>query len=126
MPDLPGAIRSCLYFHGPTAEVLDIPSSEPRSDLPAMTSGDLRGQLGKALRRAQIEDAKIVVPGVRSSRGGVEESRLEWLRPALQAGERHGVGHLHQCSRVRLWRILKKLPTPSRQGVLNRNYEHEL
>ena len=59
-----------LFFHGRTGDVLDIPAGEPRTQLLAMTGGDLRMQLREALEQARAGNPRVVVERVRTGRDG--------------------------------------------------------
>lgn len=57
-----------LFVHGQLRDWLDIPTGEPRADVLAMASGDLRVQLREGLRQAEAGGQKVVLPGVDASR----------------------------------------------------------
>ncbi|MGA1859891.1 chemotaxis protein CheB [Azospirillum sp. 11R-A] len=59
------------YLFGPTGEFLDLPTGEPPWDLTAMTRGELRLQLRRAVAQAIASHGRIQISGIRHNRQGV-------------------------------------------------------
>ncbi|KAA0572861.1 response regulator [Azospirillum sp. Sh1] len=59
------------YLFGPTGEFLDLPTGEPPWDLTAMTRGELRLQLRRAVAQALASHGRVQISGIRHKRQGV-------------------------------------------------------
>ena len=59
------------YLFGPTGEFLDLPTGEPPWDLTAMTRGELRLQLRRAVAQALASHDRVQISGIRHKRQGV-------------------------------------------------------
>ncbi|WP_247878207.1 chemotaxis protein CheB [Azospirillum sp. TSO22-1] len=59
-----------LYLYGPTGDFLDLPTGEMPQDLTAMMRGDLRLKVRGAVKRVLSSGQRVIVTGVRQTRGG--------------------------------------------------------
>ncbi|MFC7333891.1 CheR family methyltransferase [Rhodocista pekingensis] len=119
--DSKGQIR---FIHGNLQDILVIPPGEPRIDLLAMTSGDLRVQLRDALRKASTEKRKIVVGDVRPGRDSTAGSLRLSVIP-IQAGRRLPEPHFVVIFQPE-GRAADPPPVPADQEPLVARLEHEL
>ncbi len=64
--------RKCevLYFYGPTSQYLDLPIGEPTLDLLTMSREGLRTKLRAAIHKADRENQRVNVVGLRVKRNG--------------------------------------------------------
>lgn len=76
-----------LFVHGHVGDWLQIPTGEPRAEILAMVSGDLRVQLREGLRQSETTGQKVVLSGVTSGRLGAGRSVRVVILP-LQGGRR--------------------------------------
>lgn len=113
-----------LYFHGQTGDILDIPAGEPRTDLLAMTSGDLRVRLREALERARHEAAPVVVPGVRTTRDGRQRTLRLVVVPVR--GDRSAAGRHFSVSFIQETEIGPPAPVSAEQEPMVERLEREL
>lgn len=59
------------YLFGPTGDFLALPTGEPPWDLTAMTRGELRLQLRRAVAQALASHGRVQISGIRHKRHGV-------------------------------------------------------
>ena len=79
--------HECLYSLGPTDRYLRVAPGHPTHDLLAMARQGMRTKLRSAIQRASQENARIVVPGGRTSHGGNPGSFSIAVQPVLSEGE---------------------------------------
>lgn len=113
-----------MFFHGSTSDVLDIPAGEPRTDLLAMTGGDLRMQLRQALDQARAENARVVVERVRTGRDG--PSRFVRLVVLPVRGGRGASERLYGVSFVPVAGPMDVVPAIAQQEPAVARLEREL
>jgi two-component system CheB/CheR fusion protein len=113
-----------LYFHGQTGDILDIPAGEPRTDLLAMTSGDLRVRLREGLDRARHEPGPVVIPGVRTAREGRQRALRLVIVPLR--GDRSAANRQFAVSFVPETEIGPPAPVSAEQEPMVERLEREL
>ena len=79
--------HECLYSLGPTDRYLRVAPGHPTHDLLSMARQDMRPKLRSALQQASQQNARIVIPGGRTTHNGEAISFSIDVRPAQSEGE---------------------------------------
>lgn len=79
--------NECLYSLGPVDRYLRLPPGHPSHDILAMARPELRSKLHAAIRRAGLENTRIIATGGRADQGGDSLGFDLHLYPVTSEGE---------------------------------------